>query len=290
MVQSQKNVLIAPYTHYKIGGIVREAYFPTDSTELLELFDMFSKSDTDYYILGGGSNVLVGDGYFDGAAILTKNMNKSKHFQEHIECGAGMKSSEISEIALKHSKTGLEFLYLLPGTIGGALAGNARYDNKNISEVLINLVAVHPDNGLKTFNAEDIVFEYKFNSLSNEGWLFCEASLKWEDGNPAAIKKRMRDIDLNRSNSKHFELPSCGCIFKNDYKNNIRAGELIDSLGLKELSIGGAQVAPFHANFIVNTGNATSNDIMKLIEKLETTVLEKTGIKLEREVRILGSF
>ncbi|MFC1490064.1 UDP-N-acetylmuramate dehydrogenase [Candidatus Latescibacterota bacterium] len=290
MIQSEKNVLIAPYTHYKIGGIAREAYFPVDSVELLELFNMFSESGTDYYILGGGSNVLVGDGYFDGAAILTINMNKSKQFSNHIECGAGMKSSKIAEIALEESKTGLEFLYLLPGTIGGALAGNARYDNNNISEVLINLVAVHPEKGLKKFKAEDIVFKYKFNSLSNEGWLFCEASLKWEDGDNSAIKKRMADIDSNRSNSKHFELPSCGCIFKNDYKNNIRVGELIDSLGLKGLSIGGAQVANFHANFIVNTGNATSSDVLELIELLEKTVFEKTGNNLEREVRMLGSF
>jgi UDP-N-acetylmuramate dehydrogenase len=290
MIQPEKNVLIAPFTHYKIGGVAREAYFPRNSGELLELLDKLSVSGTDYYILGGGSNVLVGEGYFNGAAILTVKMNSSERFPDHIVCGAGMKSSDIAEIALDNSMTGLEFLYLLPGTIGGALAGNARYDNINISEVLINLSAVHPDNGFKTFTANEIVFEYKFNSLSSEGWLFCEASLKWEDGDPSAIKKRMGEIDANRTDSKHFQLPSCGCIFKNDYTNNIRVGELIDSLGLKGLTIGGAQVAPFHANFIVNTGNATSGDVLKLIEKLEQIVLEKTGITLEREVRILGNF
>ncbi|MFC1551963.1 UDP-N-acetylmuramate dehydrogenase [Candidatus Latescibacterota bacterium] len=290
MIQSEKNVLIAPYTHYKIGGVAREAYFPHNSGELLELLDTLKTSGTDYYILGGGSNVLVGEGYFDGAAILTIRMDSSQPFDDHIECGAGIKSTGIAETALEQSKTGLEFLYLLPGTIGGALAGNARYDNTNISEVLIDLVAVHPEKGLKTFTADDIVFEYKFNSLSSEGWLFCEASLKWEDGDPDTIRKRMDEIDANRSDSKHFELPSCGCIFKNDYNRNIRVGELIDSLGLKGLTIGGAQVASFHANFIVNTGNATSGDVLKLIEKLEQTVLEKTGIKLDREVRILGNF
>ncbi|MFC1538432.1 UDP-N-acetylmuramate dehydrogenase [Candidatus Latescibacterota bacterium] len=290
MIESKKNESIAPYTHYKIGGVAREAYFPTDSSELLELLETFSKTGTNYYVLGGGSNVLVGDRYFDGAAILTIHLNKIDAFKDYVECGAGIESSEIAKIALKLSKTGLEFLYLLPGTIGGAIAGNARYDNINISEVLINLVAVHPEKGLKKFKAEDIDFEYKYNSLSKEGWLFCEVSLQWEDGDPAAIKKRMDDIDLNRSNSKHFDFPSSGCIFKNDYKNNIRAGELIDSLGLKGLTIGGAQVAPFHANFIVNKGKATSSDILELIENIENNVLEKTGIKLEREVRMLGNF
>jgi UDP-N-acetylmuramate dehydrogenase len=290
MIKSEKNVSIAQYTHYKIGGVAREAYFPKDSVELIELIDCLKSSETPYYILGGGTNVLVGDGYFEGAAILSVRMNNAKPFDDRIECGAGLKSSEAAEIALEHSKTGLEFLYLLPGTVGGALAGNARYDNINISEVLIELTAVHPENGLGTFSASDIEFGYKFNSLSSEGWFFCEASLKWQNGDRESIRHRMDEIDANRSESKHFELPSCGCIFKNDYARNIQVGKLIDSLGLKGLTVGGAQVAPFHANFIVNTGNATANDVIELIEKLERMVFEKTGIKLEREVRLLGTF
>ena len=86
------------------------------------------------------------------------------------------------------------------------------------------------------------------------------------------------------------DFPSCGCVFKNDYKNNIQAGRLIDSLGLKGMKVGGAEVAPFHANFIINTGNATARDVQNLIEKIEKTVLEKTGITLEREIRLYGNF
>ena len=290
MIESEKNVSISQYTQYKIGGIAREAYFPKDSGELIELLDRLKSSGTAYYILGGGSNVLVGDGFFDGAAILMIRMNDYKPLADRIECGAGIKSSDVAEIALDHSKSGLEFLYLLPGTVGGALAGNARYDNVNISEILIELTAVHPEEGLRIFSVSNIAFDYKFNSLSSDGWLFCEAALEWKDGNRNAIRQRMNEIEANRSESKHFELPSCGCIFKNDYKRNIQAGKLIDSLGLKGMTVGGAQVAPFHANFIVNTGNATAKDVMELIEKLEKTIIEKTGITLEREVRILGTF
>ncbi len=290
MIESENNVSIAQYTQYKIGGIAREAYFPKNSDELLELLTCLNSSGTPYYILGGGSNVLVGDGYFDGAAILTIKMNGAKPLDDFIECGAGLKSTEVAEIALEQSKTGLEFLYLLPGTVGGAIAGNARYDNINISEVLIELTAVHPEKGLRTFSADNIDFGYKFNSLSSGGWLFCEARLKWQEGERTAIQDRMDEIDANRAKSKHFDLPSCGCIFKNDYTHNIQIGKLIDSLGLKGMTVGGAQVASFHGNFIVNTGNATAKDVMVLIEKLEKKVYEKTGIKLDREVRILGSF
>ena len=290
MIQSEKNLSIAPYTHYKIGGIAREVYFPADASELLELLRECTKNVTDFYILGGGSNVLVGDGYFDGAVIITTRMNHFEPLQDHITCGAGLQTSKIAEIALEHTKTGLEFLYLLPGTIGGALAGNARYDNKDVSDVLLRLVAVHPEKGITTYTVEEIDFEYKFSSISREGWLICEVSLTWADGDPAIIKKSMDDIQKNRTRSKQFDLPSCGCIFKNDYRNNIQAGRLIESLGLKGFTVGGAQVAPFHANFIINTGNATARDVIELIEQLEKIVFEKSGIKLEREVQILGTF
>ena len=290
MIQSEKNISIAPYTHYKIGGIAREVYFPADASELLELLRECTKNATDFYILGGGSNVLVGDGYFDGAVIITTGMNHFEPLQDHITCGAGLQSSKIAEIALEHSKAGLEFLYLLPGTIGGALAGNARYDNKDVSDVLLRLVAVHPEKGITTYTVEEIDFEYKFSSISREGWFICEASLSWTDGDPAIIKKSMDDIQKNRTRSKQFDLPSCGCIFKNDYRNNIQAGRLIESLGLKGFTVGGAQVAPFHANFIINTGNATARNVLELIEQIEKIVFEKSGIKLEREVQILGTF
>ena len=290
MIHTEKNISIAPYTHYRIGGIAREVYFPAGASELFELFRELDKKGTEYFILGGGSNVLVGEGYWDGAVIITRDMNGCETFNDHITCGAGLESSRIAEIALENARTGLEFLYLLPGSIGGALAGNARYDNINVSDVLISLTAVHPEKGIKTFTSEEINFTYKFTGIIEEGWIICEASLGWDEGDPAAIRKTMDDIEKNRTETHHFDFPSSGCIFKNDYENNIRAGSLIDSLGLKGLTTGGAQVASFHANFIINTGSATAGDVLELIEKIEKTVFEKTGIKLEREVKLLGNF
>ena len=290
MIHTEKDISIAPYTHYKIGGVAREVYFPDDASELFELFREFEKKGTEYFILGGGSNVLVSDEYWDGAVIITSDMNGCEPFDYHITCGAGLESSRIAEIALENAKTGLEFLYLLPGTIGGALAGNARYDNINISDVLIGLTAVHPEKGIKTFTSEEINFDYKFTGIIKEGWFICETSLRWGDGDPSAIRKVMDDIEKTRTETHQFDFPSCGCIFKNDYDKNIRAGSLIDSLGLKGLTIGGAQVALFHANFIINTGGATSRDVLELIKKIERMVFEKTGIELEREVRVLGNF
>ncbi len=261
MVDCEKNVSIAQYTHYKIGGVAREVYFPTNATEFYELLQAFRKNSTEYYILGGGTNVLVGDSYWDGAVIMTADMNHSKIHPGHIVCGAGKPTSRVAEIAREHAKTGLEFLHLLPGSVGGAIAGNARYDNKNISDVVKSLTAVHPENGIKTFQAKEIDFDYKYNSIAKSGWYICEALLRWEDGDLTSIKRYMDAIEKARNQSHQFDFPSCGCIFKNDHKNNIQAGRLIDSLGFKGLTVGGARVAPFHANFIINTGSATACDI-----------------------------
>lgn len=290
MINPERNVSLAQYTHYKIGGVARETYSPATAKEFHEILQYFKESGTDYFILGGGSNTLVGDGYYDGAVVLTHRMDWHKTFDGYILCGAGMASSKIAEIALEHAKTGLEFLYLLPGSIGGALAGNARFDNINVSDMVVWLTAVHPEEGIKEFGKSVIQFGYKFNSIIQEGWYICEIAMKWENGDESLIRQRMEEIEKERSDSHHFDFPSSGCIFKNDHSLNIQAGRLIDSLGLKGLTVGGAQVAQFHANFIINTGNATASDVLELIEKIEKTVYEKTGIRLEREVRLQGTF
>lgn len=290
MIQPKKNIPIAPFTHYRIGGVAREVYFPTVASELLEILEAFRRNHIDYYVLGEGSNTLVGDGYWDGAVIIMREMTRCEPSENRVTCGAGMPSSAVAELAHEQAKTGLEFLYLLPGTIGGAIAGNARYDYKNVSDVLIGLVAVHPEKGLRSFTTDEIDFSYKHTGITAEGWLICEVTLAWHPGDPVAIRERMNEIERARRQLHHFDFPSCGCIFKNDYAHNIQAGRLIDSLGLKGLAVGDAHVATFHANFIVNNGHATAHDVLTLIERIEAIVYENKGLRLEREVRLLGNF
>ena len=290
MIIPEKNVSIAPFTHYKIGGIAREVYFPSDVEELYTVLSSLYRNKTPYYILGGGSNVLVGDGYWDGAVVMTARMDGWEAAPEHLVCGAGLLSSQAAEIALENSRTGLEFLYLLPGSIGGALAGNARFDYRSISDTLISLKAVHPEQGVREFSKGEIDFSYKRTSIIREGWIVGSLTLSWREGDPHEIHRHMEEIRNSRTTGRHFDYPSCGCVFKNDYARNVQAGRLIDSLGLKGLTVGGAKVADFHANFIINTGNATALDVLTLIEQIERIVFERTGIVLEREVRLAGTF
>jgi len=290
VIKHLRNISIAPYTNYKIGGVARETHFPTNASELLETLKTLERSGTPYYLLGGGSNVLVGDRYWDGAVVLTIGMNWYKSLKTRLVCGAGLETSKVAEIALENGKTGLEFLYLLPGTIGGALAMNARYDMKSIADSLIRFTAVHPEKGSKRFKHNDVDFAYKHNSIVREGWTITDLTLSWKSGNFAMIQKRMAAIEKKRADDRHFDFPSCGCIFKNDHEHNIQAGKLLDELGFKGFKAGGAQVSEHHANFIINTGSATAHDVLTIIEHIERTVREKRGIELEREVKLKGKF
>lgn len=290
MMESLRNFVVAPHTHYRIGGIAREVYFPENADELAGLLRVLRKRGTEYFILGGGSNVLVGDGFWDGAVVFTTRLDGVTAGADSLVCGAGLPSSRVAEIARDHGRSGLEFLYLLPGTIGGALAGNARYDMKNVSDVLVSVAAVHPEYDARTFLREEISFAYKRTSIVADGWILAELTLSWEDGDPAKIAGRMAAIERARTTGHHFEYPSCGCVFKNDHARNVQAGRLIDSLGLKGMREGGAEVSPYHANFIVNTGNATARDVRTLIERVEDIARERAGVELEREVRFVGNF
>ena len=286
----EHDIPVAPLTHYRIGGVAREVWFPETASECAETLGSLEAAGIPYYILGGGSNVLVGDGYWDGAVVVTSGMKQVTIGDAAIICGAGIESSKIAELALANGKTGLEFLYLLPGTIGGAIAGNARYDDVNVSDVLVSLDACRPDGGIRTFAASDIRFAYKYTSIAKEGWIILEATLAWRDGDPAAIRARMDDIEQKRNGSHHFDYPSAGCMFKNDHARNIQVGRLLDSLGMKGMRIGDAEIADFHANFFINRGAATASDVLALLEMVERTVYEKTGAHLEREVRLEGAF
>lgn len=288
-MEIKHNISISPSTYYKIGGLARDVYFPENIEDIDNAYSSIIKDGYPFYILGGGTNVLVGDKYWDGAVISTLRMNYHISGQSSLICGAGLLSSKVAEIACEHSKTGLEFLYLLPGTIGGAISGNARFEGINISERILSIIALG-ENGLNKYEPESIVFAYKYNNLTASGMIIVEACLSWNDGDVEKIKDDMEKIETFRNKSHHFDYPSCGCIFKNNHERNIQAGHLIDSLGLKGMRIGGAEVSPFHANFIINNGNASAADVLSLIEKIEKTVYDKTGIELEREVKLLGAF
>ncbi len=284
------NELIAPYTHYKIGGAAREVWFPESAGECCDILKRLKESGTPYYILGGGSNVLVGDGYWGGVVVILSALKGCGCGDSSVTCGAGVLSSEIAAIALANKKTGLEFLHLLPGTIGGATAGNARFDNIGVSDVLLGLAACHPEHGIREFQRQDLDFSYKYNSLIPGDWIICEVTLGWKDGDPGKIRARMDEITRKREGSHHFDFPSAGCVFKNDHARNVQVGRLLDSLGMKGMRVGDAEIADFHANFIVNRGHATAHDVLTLIETIEREVKARTGITLDREIRLAGTF
>jgi UDP-N-acetylmuramate dehydrogenase len=286
----ERNISLAEYTYYRIGGKASIGYFPSSAEETLQIIRQLASSETRYFVLGGGTNVLVGDGFWDGAVVFTSDMNTIRISDDSLTCGAGLPASKVAEIALENSKTGLEFLYLLPGSIGGALAGNARYDSISMSDVLIRTTAVHPDHGVKSFDKKDISFEYKKTGVIGDGWIICGLECAWKYGNPDNSRAYMERIEISRNTGHQFDFPSCGCIFKNNHPMNIQVGKLLDKMGMKGTRIGDAEISPYHANFIINRGDATASDVLALIEKIEKIVYDEKGITLEREVRLMGNF
>jgi UDP-N-acetylmuramate dehydrogenase len=289
-MRHEQNTSLAPFTYYRIGGPARDIWFPETTDELAGLVGKLTGNGTPYFTLGGGTNVLIGDGFWDGAVIITTSLNGIEPDADMLTCGAGLDASSAAEIARDHGKTGLEFLYLLPGSIGGAVAGNARFDEISVSDVLVRVTAVHPEYGVRSFEAGDIDFQYKHTGIVKDGWTIADVTLRWQPGDTDQIARRMEAIERFRDDKQHFSDPSCGCIYKNDYEQNIRVGHLLDSLGLKGERIGDAAVAEFHANFIVNTGHATARDVLDLMERIEQRVRKETGLELEREVRLYGTF
>jgi len=289
-MRHEQNTPLAPYTHYRIGGPARDLWFPETTDELADLVRTLASEGTPYFVLGGGTNVLVGDGVWNGAVVITTELDSIEPGADTLTCGAGLDASRVAEIARDHGMTGLEFLYLLPGSIGGAVAGNARFDEISVSDVLVAVTTVHPEHGVRNFEAGEIDFRYKHTGIVQDGWTIADVTLRWRPGDRSRIARRMETIERFREEKQHFSDPSCGCIYKNDYERNIRVGRLLDSLGIKGERVGDAVVSQFHANFIVNTGHATARDVLDLMERIERRVREETGIELEREVRLYGTF
>lgn len=284
------DISLEQFTSYHIGGVAKDVHFPTNADELAGILGALSSENTPWFLIGGGSNLLIGDGYWDGAVVVTTAMDSITISSNHLTSGAGATSTKVAETARDHSLTGLEFLFRLPGTIGGAVSMNARFNMRSVSDCLVSIEAVHPDGSRAHFRREDIDFSYKHTGIISEGWIIAEATFVGDTGESAAIDGRMMEIERFRDEHNHFAQPSCGCIFKNEHAKNVQAGQLIDSLGLKGVRIGDAEVSVHHANFIVNRGNATAADVLALIEHIENTVREKTGISLEREVVLKGTF
>lgn len=276
---------------YKIGGKAKYLFYPKNELELIKCLSIIEAQSLPFFIIGGGSNVLIGDYDFNGAVICLKEINKIELIDDFtIRVGAGVSSTDVAEFAYKNALEGAEFLYKLPGTVGGALVMNAKAYGCEMSQIVYKARVIDFEGNKIVFENKDMEYEYKSSIFQNHEFIVYEIELFLEKGHKDVIRAKMDYNSDNREIKKQFEFPSAGCVFKNHYETNTPAGKLIDELGLKGFTIGGATVFPDHANFIVNKKDAKAKDVLEIIKIIKNKAKEQRDIDLDLELKMYGNF
>jgi UDP-N-acetylmuramate dehydrogenase len=245
------------------------------------------------FVLGGGSNVLVADEGFRGVVLDTTEWNGITLLSPEENGGAslavcsGAKSDSVAEFAASHSLRGAEFLAGLPGTIGGAVWMNARCYGRSVSDILGEVKILDNHGRRRTLPFERAAYGYKRSPHQTRHALILEVHLHLERGEEALIRGAMEEYRRDRAAKGHFSYPSAGSVFKNNRAFGKPAGKIIEELGLRGVERGGARIADWHGNFIINTGGASSADILALIRLVQKTAAERLGIALEPEIIFL---
>lgn len=276
------------HTTVKVGGNADVFIRAKSSNDAAKLLIECRKIGLYAMMLGNGSNVLFSDDGFRGAVITTSaDASEITVSGDVITAPAGAQLSAVCRAALDAGLTGLEFAYGIPGTVGGAVYMNAGAYGGEIKNVVESVKAVSADGSELCFEPSELELGYRTSRFEHSGEIITEAAFKLSTGDPEEIKARMDDLMSRRKSRQPLEYPSFGSAFKRP--EGTYAGLVIEESGLKGATVGGAQISPKHANFIINLGNATAADILELIESTQKTVAEKTGHMLEPEVRLIPS-
>ena len=273
------------YSTFKIGGTAELLIMPGGSACLPGLFKIIKEQGVSYYILGNGSNVLIADKHFAGVFIVLSRMGNIDADGEYIHAGAGVSLNKLAGIARDSNMSGLEFAYGIPGTLGGAVVMNAGAYGGQMSDIVYSSEYLELDTlETRVIGCEEHEFGYR-HSIFGGNKLILSCRLKLNPSNKCEIDALMQKNMQARRDKQPLDYPSAGSVFKRgvDYF----AAQVIDECGLKGTMVGGAQVSEKHAGFIINCGSASFDDVISLIERVKSVVREKTGIELEREVRII---
>jgi UDP-N-acetylmuramate dehydrogenase len=273
---------------FNIGGKTRVYFRPESLSDLVLFLKKFSKKEK-IYILGAGSNTLIKDNIFDGIVVkLGKNFSNISLLPSGIIiAGSACTDKKLSEFAMDNGIGGLEFLACIPGTVGGGLKMNAGCFNKEFKDILVSIQAIDKLGRVITIPADQILFEYRNNNLS-ENLIFLSASFKGKKKSQDDIKKDIEKLKNRKDSTQPTKIKTSGSTFKNPIKQtDKKVWELIKESVPLDTSFGDACISNKHCNFFVNKNNASFNDMNKLIEFVRDSVEKKTGIKLEKEIKIL---
>jgi UDP-N-acetylmuramate dehydrogenase len=308
----ERNVLLKNFTTFKIGGPARYFFVAKNKEDLKRAILWAKKKKLPFFILGGGSNVLFSDKGFNGLVIKMQNSNlkiQNENSKFKIICGAGVPLMKLVFKSSEIGATGLENLAGIPGTLGGAIWGNAGAFGREIGDVVEEVKVLDVGSSrleVKKLRNKGCKFGYRDSIFKRKkNWIILEATLGLKRGKRKEFEEKIKDFLKLRKEKQPLEFPSAGSVFKNvpiekvskkireKFKEKIKdgflpAGVLIGAVGLKGFQIGGAKISEKHANFIVNVGNAKASDVKELIEKIKKEVKKKFKIQLEEEIKLVG--
>ncbi len=283
-------VSMKEYTSFKAGGKVSMLVIPKNMDELKRALKIVTSFKKEFIVIGNGSNLLVKDGGFDGIIIKLgegfQQVAVDKKDKTMI-IGAGVLLSKVAEQALEAELKGFEFASGIPGSMGGALFMNAGAYGWEMSQIVKEAKAVTRDGSREyTITNDKMELSYRKSIFGKTGDAITSVTLELETGEKKIISETMKDLTDRRNEKQPMNFPSAGSFFKRPAGGY--ASKLIEEAGLKGLMVGDARVSPLHSGFIINEGNATTKDILSLMRLVQNTVYDKTGVRLEPEVRIIG--
>lgn len=274
------------HTYTRLGGNADYFVTPTTYDQVKSVVNLANETDTPFMLLGNGSNLIIKDGGIRGIVMYLGELSEVKIEDTKVIAQSGALIADVSKCALESELAGLEFACGIPGSIGGALFMNAGAYGGEIKDVLEKAMIITRDGELQTIYAHDLDLAYRTSNIPTNGYIVLEATFALEKGDVAEIKAIMDDLTFKRESKQPLEYPTCGSVFKRP--TGYYAGKLIQDSDLQGVEIGGAQISLKHAGFIINKNQATANEYIALIEHAQKVVLEKQGVVLEREVRIIG--
>jgi UDP-N-acetylmuramate dehydrogenase len=275
------------HTSFKVGGLADFLVTPASLTQLSELIKLCNREDIPIFIMGNGTNLLVSDKGIRGVVIkVYDNLNSCTVVGDSIVANSGILLSRLSGIALENELTGLEFASGIPGTLGGAVAMNAGAYGGEMKDVVIETEFIDKNGDVKVIRDEQHQFGYRTSFIQKQSGIVVRTVLKLKKSDKESIRAVMDDLSRRREEKQPLEMPSAGSVFKRP--EGYFAGKLIEDCGLRGYRVGGAQVSDKHCGFIVNTGDATSKDVLDLVRHIQNTVKSKFGVELQTEIRIVG--
>ncbi len=277
---------LSRYCTLRLGGPAEFLVLPEDERDLLELVSFLKEQGTNHIFLGAGSNVLIPDKGIRGVVIRLTSLANIEWNDNRVTVSAGYPLPKLVNKSIDRGLKGLEFLAGIPGTVGGALVMNAGVPEGSIGSVVVSATVLDSEGNLRELEQAELNFSYRNSLLKDQGLLVIKTVLELEVGDRDELRQLVSERARVRREKQPLSKPNAGSVFKNP--EGRFAGQLLDSVGVKGLRIGDAQVAPEHANFIVNLGQATAKDVVAVMKEMRERVRKEFGIVLEPEIISLG--